>query len=147
MLRALVGLLLVSAVISCTDIRDFDGTWTGPRVGDNPVLNTGFAESATATLAIADVDLNRFRATLTTSGDEFRDAAIQELPAAEADSLAELTFNTGQPARIYVTLVAATDGLGDATAFVSLHREDRVELRLVRGGQNPLYGIFFLERQ
>jgi hypothetical protein len=135
------------AVIGCTDIRDFEGRWSGPRVGDDPVLRAGFGETASATLDIAEVDLNRFRATLTTSGDEFSAASIQELPAIEADSLAELTFETGQPARIYVTLVAAGDGVGDATAFISLHREDRVELRLVRGGASPLYGIFFLERQ
>jgi hypothetical protein len=146
MIRALAVVTLGLIVIGCTDVRDFEGTWTGPRVGDDPVLRAGFDESSTATLAIDDVDLNRFRATLTTSGDEFTGAPIQELPAIEADSLAELTFETGQPARIYVTLVSAGDDQGDATAFISLHREDRVELRLVRGGAVPLYGIFFLAR-
>lgn len=138
--------VLVSSVIGCTDIRDFEGRWSGPRVGDDPVLRAGFAPEATATLDLDEVDLNRLRGTLTTSGDELAAAPIQELPAAEADSLAELTYQSGQPARIYVTLVSASDGGGDVTAFVSLHREDRVELRLVRGGAAPLYGVFFLER-
>lgn len=146
MLRALALAAAASCVIGCTDIRDFEGSWIGPRVGDDPVLRAGFAELATATLEIDQVDLARFRGTLTTSGDEFAGAPIQELPAIEADSLAELTYETGQPARIYVTLVSASDGQGDATAFISLHREDRVELRLMRGGPSPLYGIFFLER-
>lgn len=152
MLRGVSGIALVvlfallGAVIGCTDIRDFEGRWSGPRVGDAPVLRVGFAETASATLVIDEVDLNRLRGSLTTSGDEFATSVIQELPSAEADSLSELTYESGQPARIYVTLVAATDGGGDATAFVSLHREDRVELRLVRGGSSPLYGVFFLER-
>lgn len=144
--RLVLGAAVALTVIGCTDIRDFEGSWSGPRVGDAPVLRAGFAESATATLEIAEVDLNRLRGALTTSGDEFAAAMIQELPAAEADSLADLTFGSGQPARIYVTLVAASDGGGDATAFISLHREDRIELRLVRGGPSPLYGVFFLER-
>lgn len=147
MQRALLLGAIATAVIGCTDIRDFEGTWTGPRVGDDPVLRAGFAEAAAATLAIEEVELNRFRAALTTSGDEFDAVPIQELPAAEADSLADLTFLTGQPARIYVTLASPTDGGGDATAFISLHREDRIELRLIRGGTSPLYGVFYLERQ
>ena len=146
MLRHAGALVLLSAVIGCTDIRDFEGSWSGPRVGDAPVLRTGFAESTSATLVIDEVDLNRLRGTLTTSGDEIAAAPIQELPSAEADALADLTYESGQPARIYVTLVSASDGGGDATAFISLHREDRVELRLLRGGQQPLYGVFFLER-
>jgi hypothetical protein len=144
----LTGLLVAAATVTgCTDIRDFGGTWSGPRVGDDPVLRAGFAEDAEATLVIDQIDLGSLRGSLTTSGDEFSGALIQELPAAEADDLSALTFTSGQPARIYVTLVDADDGGGDAVAFVSLHREDRVELRLIRGGDAPLYGIFFLERR
>lgn len=146
MARRIALALAVTGVIGCTDIRDFEGTWSGPRVGDDPVVRTGFAEDERATLVIDQVDLGALRGTLTTSGDAFDGVAIQELPAAEADALSQLTFETGQPARIYVTLVEASDGGGDAVAFVSLHREDRVELRLVRGGGAPLYGIFSLER-
>lgn len=146
MLRLGLLALAATAVIGCTDIRDFAGTWRGPRVGDDPVLRAGFAADEEATLVIDQVDLGSLRGTLTTSGDGFQAVPIQELPAAEADRLSQLTFESGQPARIFVTLVGASDGGGDAVAFVALLREDRVELRLLRGGDAPLYGIFDLER-
>lgn len=142
---ALIAALSVG-VTACTDVRDFDGAWSGSRVGDDDVLRVGFAASASATLVVDSVDLGSIRGTLTTSGDEFAGASIQELPSAEADILSELTFASGQPARVFVTLVGANDGGGAATAFISLHREDRIELRLIRGGPSPLYGIFFLDR-
>ena len=141
---------LLTFVIGCTDVRDFEGTWAGPRVGEAEVLRTGFEANATATLEIERVDLGKLRGALTITGttsseDVFAAAPIQELPAAEADVLSELTFTSGQPARVFVTLVPTSDG-DDAMAFVSLHREDRVELRVLRGGNSPLYGIFYLER-
>ncbi len=115
------------------------------------MLRTGFEDDASATLEIESMDLTRVRGTLTITGttpmeDVFSAAPIQELAAAEADVLSELTFTSGQPARVFVTLVPAADGAGDGVTFLSLHREDRIELRILRGGNAPLYGIFHLER-
>ena len=42
------------------------------------------------------------------------------------------------------TIAEATDGGGDALVVVSLYPDDRVELRVLRGGPSPLYGIFAL---
>lgn len=129
----------------CTDLRELEGTWSGPRIGTDPILNIGFRDGASATLEVERVDLDGLRASLTTSGDELLDAEIRPLPSAEADVLGDITF-VGSPARVYLAFAEANDGGGDALVLVALYEDDRIEVRLLRGGPTPLYGIFALER-
>ena len=40
----------------------------------------------------------------------------------------------------------ATDGSGDALAMIALYDDQRIEVRLIRGGAQPVYAIFDLRR-
>ena len=51
----------------------------------------------------------------------------------------------GAPLRVYLSLVAAVDG-GDVLAVIALYDDGRVEVRLIRGGAQPVYAIFDLRR-
>lgn len=130
----------------CLDIRDFEGTWSGSRVGDDPVLQVGFAEQSSATLVVDDVDLLTLEGSLTTSGDELVSAEIRPIAGATADAISDMTF-AGSPERVYLSFVEPTDGAGDALAIVALYNDDRVEVRILRGNPAPLYGVFALDRQ
>jgi hypothetical protein len=136
--------LLAVALAGCVDVRDFEGTWTGPRVGDRAELKQGFADDLNATLVIDAADLRSIQARLTVPGS-IDDAAIQPIAGAEADVLSTMTFD-GAPARVYLAFAQTTDGGGDAMAVIALY-DGRVEVRVLRGSPTPLYGIFALERQ
>jgi len=138
---ALLGVLWLT--LGCQDVRDYAGRWSGPGVGDDPLVRQGFAAEVTATLDIERIDLEGLEATLSTSDGVFDDAVVRPLPAARADVLGSLHFD-GSPVEVFLCLVEAADGGGDATVFVSLHGDDRVEIRAMRGGDIPLYGIFAL---
>ena len=43
-------------------------------------------------------------------------------------------------------IVATLDAGGDALAMVALYDDDRLEVRVLRGGARPIYGIFALKR-
>jgi hypothetical protein len=136
---------IVIAGVGCTDVRDFEGTWTGNRVGEAPELRVGFSDTTSATLRIERADLSSLKAHLTMGDDVFQDALIQPIPGSEADVLGTMTFD-GSPARVYTAFAPTADGGGDALVMVSLHQGKRVEVRVLRGGSKPLYGIFALER-
>lgn len=141
--QAMVALGLVT-LVACNDVRDFRGNWSGPRVGDTPALRLGIRGDATAQLAITSVDRLGLAGTITVT-DVATDATIAPLPGAEADRVASLTFDGG-PLRVYLSSVTATDG-GDAPlAMIALYDDDRVEVRLIRGGARPMYAIFDLRR-
>jgi hypothetical protein len=129
------------ALAACTDVRDFRGPWQGPRVGDTAELRVGVPLDATATLAIDDIDKRGLAGHLTVAG-VIDDAPIASLSAAEADALASMTWS-GAPLRVYLAFVPTADGGGDALAVVALF-EARIELRVLRGGAKPIYGIFAL---
>jgi hypothetical protein len=137
--------LVATLASGCLDIRSFEGTWSGPRVGDDPTLNMGFGESSGATLVIDEIDSLNLRATLTTQGDEFTGAAIRPIPAVEADALGGLSFD-GSPERVFMSFAEPNDGLADAIAVIAIYNDDRVEVRIMRGNPAPLYGVFTLER-
>jgi hypothetical protein len=141
---ACLALLALVALASCNDLRDFRGSWAGPRVGDAPPLRVGVGDGATATLDIASLDLHGLAGTLSVTG-LVTAAAFEPVPGAEADVLAGITYD-GSPLRVYLGFVPVDDGAGDATAVVSLYDEDRVEVRLLRGGSAPVYAIFALTR-
>jgi len=132
------------ALAACNDLRDFRGTWTGPRVGDAAPLRVGVADGARATLTITRVDLTGLFGTLVVDGLIAAPVALDPIAGAEADVLAELTYG-GSPLRVYLAYVPIDDGAGVATAMVSLYDDDRVEVRLLRGGTAKIYAIFALE--
>jgi len=138
--RWLLVVFALVALIACNDVREFEGTWTGARVGDNPVLFTGLAQSASCDLEITGIDTHGLRGALTIAGlvDQ---APIVSAEGAEADALASMTY-AGSPLRVYIAFADAPDG--PLTVLVSLYDSRRVEVRVMRGGAKPVYGIFAL---
>jgi hypothetical protein len=134
--------MLAAMAAACTDVRDFRRSWSGPRVGDLPLLDIGVLPTATATLEITSIDTHGLTGTLTIPGVAIA-ASVQSLPSAEADALATLTFSGG-PVRVFLAFVPTVDGYGDATAFIALYEPARIEVRVMRGGVAPLYAIFAL---
>ena len=140
--RLLVLLLLL--VGACNDVREFEGTWIGPRVGDAAVLHVGVGMTATADLAIDGIDTHGIRGHLTISG-LVDNAEYTSIEGAEADVLSGMTFD-GSPARVYLAFFAVPDAGGEALAVIALYDDKRVEVRVLRGGAQPLYGIFSLSQ-
>jgi hypothetical protein len=66
---------------------------------------------------------------------------ITSLAGAEADVLAGITFS-GAPLRVYLAFAPVPDDAGEALVVVALYDDRRVDVRLLRGGTVPLYGIF-----
>jgi hypothetical protein len=129
-------LLAVLALAACNDLRDFQGTWEGPRVGDSPVLRVGLGDGAQ--LFVDRIDSHGIAGRLAVSG-LMPATEFASVPGVEADALANLTF-AGSPLRVYLAFVAVPDGAGDAT----LYDDARVEVRILRGGPRPLYAIYAL---
>jgi hypothetical protein len=137
----LVGATLVLlTLVGCSDLREFRGTWRGPLVGD-PALMVN-PPSGPASLSIEVVDSHQLRARLAIAG-LLPETVVTSLPAAEADVLADITFG-GSPLRVYLAFTAVPDGGGDALLVIALYDDRRVEVRVLRGGTRPLYGIFAL---
>lgn len=136
----LAGICLAAS--GCLDVRDFEGTWTGQRVGESDVLRRGFADNATATLAIEHADLRDMDARLTIAG-VLDSAVVAPISGAEADVLSSMTFE-GSPARVFLAFASTVDGGGDALVMIALYNDPRVDVRVMRGGDMPLYGIFSL---
>jgi hypothetical protein len=139
---AVVTILFASTLAGCSDLREFRGTWHGPRVGDAAVVRVGWSDVTSASLEIENIDAHGLTGALTIDG-VVTSAPLVSLPGAEADVLAGMTF-TGSPLRVYLAFVALSDGLGDALALVALYDQRRIELRVLRGGTSPLYAIFAL---
>jgi hypothetical protein len=139
-LGILLAPLALLALVACNDIREFEGTWHGARVGDNPVLYTGLNPTSECDLEITGIDAHGLRGTLTIAG--LIDAApIVSAEGAEADALSSMTF-AGSPLRVYIAFADAPDG--PLTVLVALYDKRRVEVRVLRGGTKPVYGIFAL---
>ena len=60
--------------------------------------------------------------------------------------LSGITFD-GSPSRVYLAFVAIPDGGGEALAVIALYDDKRVEVRVLRGGTQPLYAIFALTQR
>ena len=128
------------ALAACNDLRGFEGGWHGPRVGDAPVLTVG--PGSDAQLEIDHVDRHGLAGEMTIHG-LVDHAPFTSVPGAEADVLSDMTFG-GSPIRVYLGFLAIPDGGGQAFAFVALYDDQRVEVRVLRGGTQPLYGIYSL---
>lgn len=138
---ATLVLLTLSMLLGCSDLREFRGDWRGPRVGDAAVLHVGVGDGSAA-LAIDRIDGHGLAARLAVDG-LLPETPITSLPGAEADALAGITFG-GAPLRVYLAFVAMPDAGGEALVVVALYDDRRIEVRLLRGGTAPLYGIFAL---
>lgn len=138
---ATLVLLTVLTLGACNDLREFRGDWRGPRVGDAAVLRLGVGDGA-ATLSIDQIDGHGLQARLAVDG-LLPETPITSLPGAEADALAGITFG-GAPLRVYLAFAAMPDAGGEALVVVALYDDRRIEVRLLRGGTQPLYGIFAL---
>ncbi len=125
---------------ACNDLRDFQGGWKGPRVGSAAVLTVG--PGSDAQLEIDHVDRHGLAGEITIAG-LVDHTAFQSVPGAEADALYDLTFS-GSPIRVYLGFITIPDGGGQALALVALYDDRRVEIRVLRGGTQPLYGIYAL---
>ena len=134
------SLLVLLALAACNDLRDFQGEWTGSRIGESPALRVGVDDAATATLTIDAIDKHGFRGHLTVDS-LITDAELVSLEGAEADALASMTF-AGSPMRVYLAFADAPDGA--LTVLVALYQSRRIEVRVLRGGASPVYGIFAL---
>jgi len=132
--------LVLLTLVACNDLREFRGTWRGPRVGDS-LVQAHIADHASATLTIDAITSHLLEARLAIDG-VLPETPITSLPQAEADALADLTFSGG-PLRVYLAFVAMPDGGGEALVVVALYDDRRIEVRLLRG-TNALYGIFAL---
>ncbi|MEP6862677.1 MAG: hypothetical protein ABJE66_18780 [Deltaproteobacteria bacterium] len=134
--------LAFACAFSCNDVRAYEGSWTGKRVGDTPVLRVGVADAATATLAIDSIDTHGMRGHLSIA-NLVTDADVASVAGAEADVLSGMTFN-GSPQRVYLSFAAVPDGGGEALVVIALYDPTRIEVRVLRGGTMPLYAIFAL---
>lgn len=134
-------MLVLVTLLGCNDLREFRGDWRGPRVGDAPALRVGVGEGV-ASLTIDGIDGHGLAARLAIEG-LLPETPITSLAGAEADALAGITFG-GAPLRVYLAFVAMPDAGGEALVVVALYDDRRIEVRLLRGGTAPLYGIFAL---
>lgn len=132
--------VLAVVAAGCSDLRDYRGDWSGPRVGDAPIVKVGVRDGAFATLTIDDIDAHGLRARMSIDG-LVSNGLIESLPGAEADALANMTF-AGSPLRVYLAFLAIPDGGGEALTLIALYDDHRVETRVLRGGATPLYAIF-----
>ena len=128
-------------LVACSDLRDFHGQWSGPRVGDAAQLHV-HVPSGRATLWIDQIDSHGLAGRLAVDG-LVTETALTSIPGAEADVLSGITFS-GAPLRVYLAFLPVPDGGGDALAIIALYDDRRVEVRLLRGGMTRLYGIFTL---
>jgi hypothetical protein len=138
--RLATCLLVALALAACNDLRDFQGDWTGPRIGESPVLRRGIAIDARAHLSIDSVDKQGLVGRVSIDGI-VSDGPVVTLEGAEADALATMTFS-GAPMRVYMSFVDAPDG--SVLVMIALYDSRRVELRALRGEPTPLYAIFAL---
>jgi hypothetical protein len=134
--------LVLLVLVACSDLRDFHGQWRGPRVGDAQPIHVNIPDGS-ARLSIDHIDGHGLAARLAVDGVLPEAVAFASIPGAEADVLSGITFS-GAPLRVFLAFVTVPDGAGDALVIIALYDDRRVEVRLLRGGPAPLYGIYTL---
>lgn len=142
-----VGSLLAALVLAggCTDVRNFEGTWSGEVLAE-PSVRQGFAAGTrVSALKLEHVDLQALSATLSTTDGRFSATPLTRVVKFSGDMLASLTFD-GRPVSTYMhfaPIKGETTGC-PATLLISLFTDEHVELRVIRG--NDLFGVFHLDR-
>jgi hypothetical protein len=124
------------ALVACSDLDGFTGTWRGQPLA-SPTVRVGLAADTEATLELSSITRTRIQGTLTVGGPA---SPLRPLASISADALGELSLPDG-PLRSYFTAVALAEG--DALALVSLY-DERVDVRLIRG--DALYAVLRLHR-
>ncbi len=140
----LVGFLVLAG--GCLDVRDFEGSWAGAIVAEEAVRQGFGASVKVDPLVLADVDLVKLSATLTTSDGKFQASTLQRVTRFTADTMASMSFDTS-PVRSYLHYAppSAESGGCNAMVLISLFGDEHVEVRIIRG--NDLFGVFSLKRQ
>ncbi len=149
--KSLVVLSVLFALGGCQGLDRFRGTWEG-SIDSSPDVREGFGEGTELTLEIHDLDERQIHASITTcvrgfdedrcSPGRFQQTPLVMLEKARNDSLGSMQFG-GEPYAVYVTTAKPADPAeAEVLAIVSLHSQDRVEVRLLRGSE--LYGVFRL---
>lgn len=138
--HVVVGALALLLAVACNDLRDFRGGWSGDRVGDAPALRVGAGDRAT--LAIDGIDAHGLQGRLAIEG-LLPETSFATIEGAEADVLANMTFS-GSPLRVYLAFVPIPDLGGEAFVVIALYDDRRIQVRVLRGGLQPLYAIFAL---
>lgn len=105
-------------------------------------MRVGVTDTATARLEIENLETRGMSGTLEVDKLVAPGTPFASLDGAEADKLAAISIDGA--IRVYLGFVPIVDGAGDAFAFVGLYDDRRVDLRLMRSGPTPLYGIFEL---
>lgn len=144
--RTLLVVLLVLSLGGCLDVRNFEGSWQGAVIGEEGVRQ-GFAKGTmVAPLSLADVDLHRISATLSTSDGKFAKTQLSRVAKFSNDTLSGLVFE-GNDVRTYMfNARLETEPSGcPATLLISLFSDDHVEVRVIRS--NDLFGVFHLTRK
>ena len=139
-------MLLIFCLGACLDVRDFEGSWEGDVIGED-AIRQGFAKGTrVAPLALADVDLHRVSATLSTSDGKFKKTPLSRVAKFSNDTLSGLVFE-GNDVRTYMfNARLETEASGcPATVLISLFSDDHVEIRMIRS--NDLFGVFHLTRK
>jgi hypothetical protein len=132
-------------LVGCTDLRDFNGDWSGPIIAE-PAVRQGFSANAEVTkLTLSNIALSTAEGLLSTSDDKFKDARLSLVARSVSDELASMSFEN-DPLRSYLMFGKLTSDPRGAPAvmIVSLFGNDEVQLRIFRG--NDLYGVFYLRR-
>lgn len=148
-IRPMLLLLIIGVALSpsCTDIRDYEGTWTGD-IEPNPSLREGLSGSTSMTLTISQIDRGALVGRISVGPPQvatagFTDATLIPMSAAHADALGDLQFE-GDPIATYLFSIAPDDPAEEhATVVISAHPDKRVEVRLLR---YDLYGVFRLRK-
>ena len=154
MAKLVVVLSALVALGGCRSLDDYRGTWSGSIEASEDVRE-GFAEGTELTLEIRDLDERQIDATITTcvrgfaqdqcAPGRFQNAPLAMMEKARNDDLGTLQFG-GEPYAVYLTTAQPADPAEEEViAIVSLHSENRVEVRLLRG--SDLYGVFRLRKQ
>ncbi len=145
--RISFGILLTTLLsASCTDLRDYTGTWRGNIVRSS-YLRHGFDSETSAVLTVVSIDRSTLTGhlQLTPSQDSTSgfDATLIPVMEAENDALGDMSFD-GDPLATYIFFVAPVD-TNEASALVilSAHSRDRMEMRILR---HDLYGVFNLSK-
>lgn len=133
--------MLALLLLGCNDIRDFTGRWEGERVGTSPAVRVGPGE--VVTLDIDGIDNQGIRARIAIPG-LVGETSITSLEGAEADTLANLSF-PGNPLRVFLAFAEMPKD-GDAMVMIALYDDERLDVRVLRAGAQPLYSIFALKR-